>query len=36
MVDAAVGRRARGSLESEVMGLLRVRSRPLTAVDVQP
>ncbi|GIE51620.1 BlaI/MecI/CopY family transcriptional regulator [Actinoplanes nipponensis] len=35
MGNTPAGRRARGSLESEVMGLLWGRSEPLTAADVQ-
>src|SRR4051812_45639196 len=35
MVNASSGRRARGSLESEVMSLLWGRGEPLTAADVQ-
>ncbi|MEU8606972.1 BlaI/MecI/CopY family transcriptional regulator [Actinoplanes sp. NPDC048791] len=35
MVSAAEGRRAPGSLESEVMGLLWSRGEPLTTADVQ-
>jgi predicted transcriptional regulator len=34
-MSASTGRRARGSLESEVMGLLWGRGEPLTAADVQ-
>ena len=33
-MSAPIGRRARGSLESEVMGLLWGRGEPLTAADV--
>ena len=34
MANAPAGRRARGSLESEVMELLRSRDEPLAAADV--
>ena len=35
MASAPMGRRAPGTLESEVMGLLWARDEPLTAADVQ-